>query len=397
MAYTKNVWSDRSVQYPRRYKDQSNNQYTFTPDEGTIYNEGTPVTAARMNNIENGIESLDTALSKTESIYSLSGSGTNTITATSTKITGYTTGLKVALKIGSDNTDSATLNINGLGAKGIKYYDDSGTLRNVLAGDLRSGDIIDLEYDGTQFIIKNKGYINSKEFLYSVTASGTDMITGTNYKIKAYFDGLKISLKTAGLNTTASPTLNINGYGAKNIKYYASDNTKANILAGMLYGTVLLAYDGTDFVLLNRDPLYFDASYNFKIFNNKINYKYDAGDYAVYKEDTYSGNIATTYTKVRGIKMNLSGTVTISFDLKITPSGSTGYARIYKNDAAIGTERSTASTSYVTFTESIAVECNDEISIYTKISGTGYVYITNLTVKALNAPTIFRTYHYSVG
>lgn len=55
MAYIKTVWTDRVVQFVRRYRDQNNNQLTLTPDEGTITNVGTPVTAQRMNNIENGI------------------------------------------------------------------------------------------------------------------------------------------------------------------------------------------------------------------------------------------------------------------------------------------------------------------------------------------------------
>lgn len=59
MAYTKNTWVDRVVQYPNRYKDQSNNQYTFTRDNGTITSEGTVFNASKMNNIENGIYSLD--------------------------------------------------------------------------------------------------------------------------------------------------------------------------------------------------------------------------------------------------------------------------------------------------------------------------------------------------
>jgi hypothetical protein len=61
MAYAPKTWIDRVVQYVRRYKDQSNVQYTFTPDEGTITAEGTPVTAADMNHLEQGIVDLETA------------------------------------------------------------------------------------------------------------------------------------------------------------------------------------------------------------------------------------------------------------------------------------------------------------------------------------------------
>ena len=62
MAYTKTTWSDRVVQYIRRYRDELNNQKTFTPDEGTITNAGTAVTATLMNKIEQGIFDNDATL-----------------------------------------------------------------------------------------------------------------------------------------------------------------------------------------------------------------------------------------------------------------------------------------------------------------------------------------------
>lgn len=54
-GYTKTVWTDRVVQYPNRYKDQSDTQYTFTRDEGTITEAGTPIIASNMNNHEQAI------------------------------------------------------------------------------------------------------------------------------------------------------------------------------------------------------------------------------------------------------------------------------------------------------------------------------------------------------
>lgn len=62
MAYIKNTWTDRSVEFPRRYLDELSEVKTFTPNEGTIYNAGTPITGARMNNIETGLEKLDNQL-----------------------------------------------------------------------------------------------------------------------------------------------------------------------------------------------------------------------------------------------------------------------------------------------------------------------------------------------
>lgn len=55
MAYAKQTWTDRLVEFVRRYRDQNNVQYTFTPDEGVVTEEGTHVAALRMNHMEQGI------------------------------------------------------------------------------------------------------------------------------------------------------------------------------------------------------------------------------------------------------------------------------------------------------------------------------------------------------
>jgi hypothetical protein len=61
MAYTKTNWVDRSVQYPQRFTRTSDGTYdTLVPAPGTVTNSGTPITAATLNNIENGIANLDT-------------------------------------------------------------------------------------------------------------------------------------------------------------------------------------------------------------------------------------------------------------------------------------------------------------------------------------------------
>lgn len=76
MAYSKHTWSDRVVEFFRRYRDQNNVQYTFTPDEGTVINAGTPVTAQWLNEMETGIETLDTTTVKLTGDQSINGAKT---------------------------------------------------------------------------------------------------------------------------------------------------------------------------------------------------------------------------------------------------------------------------------------------------------------------------------
>lgn len=57
MSYTKNTWVDRAVQYASRYLLSlvSGSTYDITASAGTITADGTPVTAAKMNNLEQGV------------------------------------------------------------------------------------------------------------------------------------------------------------------------------------------------------------------------------------------------------------------------------------------------------------------------------------------------------
>ena len=78
-------------------------------------------------------------------------SGTNALTASMRVApSGYIAGAIYIIKVGSNNTGSATLNLNSLGAKTLKKY-SSGVLSNLQSGDLISGMMIQVLYDGTYF------------------------------------------------------------------------------------------------------------------------------------------------------------------------------------------------------------------------------------------------------
>lgn len=85
-------------------------------------------------------------------IYALNAIGTNVLTATS-NLTAYVAGLKVNLKIQNTNTGTVTLNINSLGAKTIKQIDRDGNKSNLVADTFFTGNVVQLQYDGTDFIV----------------------------------------------------------------------------------------------------------------------------------------------------------------------------------------------------------------------------------------------------
>lgn len=65
-------------------------------------------------------------------------------------ITAYTTGLLISFKANTANVGAATLNVNGLGAKAIVKV--AGGITTALAdNDIRVGQVVVVEYDGTNF------------------------------------------------------------------------------------------------------------------------------------------------------------------------------------------------------------------------------------------------------
>lgn len=64
MAYQKTVWVDQNVENPRTYvmRDNGNGTTTLLDAFGAVTELGTPVNAANMNKIENGIADLETYL-----------------------------------------------------------------------------------------------------------------------------------------------------------------------------------------------------------------------------------------------------------------------------------------------------------------------------------------------
>ncbi len=55
--FKRTMWKDRAVQKPRTYRQTGNadGSVTLTPEPGTIYEAGTPVNAAQLERMEQGI------------------------------------------------------------------------------------------------------------------------------------------------------------------------------------------------------------------------------------------------------------------------------------------------------------------------------------------------------
>lgn len=68
MSYERTYWKNREVEHPGRYTVEDNGDGTVTlkPVPGNIIEEGTPIIAGNMNNIEKGIEKNTIITSETE-------------------------------------------------------------------------------------------------------------------------------------------------------------------------------------------------------------------------------------------------------------------------------------------------------------------------------------------
>ncbi len=88
-----------------------------------------------------------------QSFTYIGAAGTNAVTATYYPVpTAYTAGQSFKFKAAATNTGAVTFNVNGLGAKNIYKRDKlTAALVALSAGDLISGGIYTVDYDGTQF------------------------------------------------------------------------------------------------------------------------------------------------------------------------------------------------------------------------------------------------------
>ncbi|NTG73312.1 hypothetical protein G6M02_08220 [Agrobacterium rhizogenes] len=143
-------------------------QTTPSPDAGytgiyvvTVANGQTTITSANISVLATApyfptLPQVPTFVQNNSWVYAVAGGSANALTAAISPIpSGYTAGLDVILKITATNTGASTLNLNSLGAVAITRAD----LSPVQAGDLRTGSIMVLTYDGIQFQVS--GLISS--------------------------------------------------------------------------------------------------------------------------------------------------------------------------------------------------------------------------------------------
>lgn len=110
---------------------------------------------------------------------------------------------------------------------------------------------------------------------------------------------------------------------------------------------------------------------------------FSAGDRLLAKADTERQDNSYAWVKKKEIQVNRAGTLRIKFDLRTNSGTQTAKGRVYRNGVAVGTERTTSSTTYVTFTEDISGwSAGDLVQLYIDLDGAGGadVYTRNFQI-----------------
>lgn len=228
-------------------------------------------------------------------------SGTTYTCSLSPAITAYVTGTHYRFKPNTANTAASTINFNSLGAKTIKKVSGGSITTDVVANDLRAGQWVDLVYDGTNMQMQsqtsgpcatcitgsptNHGVaVGSSTQADSYTAAGTANqplvsagasadplyksmvdLNATEYAAgggtaqaqtatlapaaTSLATGLQVRWLPAAANTSAAPTLAVNGLTAKAITKFGTTALVANDLTTTAIAVAV--YDGTEWQLLN--------------------------------------------------------------------------------------------------------------------------------------------------
>jgi hypothetical protein len=167
--FTKNTWTDESLAGAERYDIKENAGTPFKSNmqinlATSVAVAGSPVNASRMNNLENGVNTLDDALVT----YTTGGTST-AFTLTTPQASALATTEHWRIIFNATAGATPTLNRDGKGAKALKYYDSTGAKVACGATTIVSGMIVDIVYDGTDYVVLTMGVSTIRETDYKVT------------------------------------------------------------------------------------------------------------------------------------------------------------------------------------------------------------------------------------
>lgn len=206
--YTKNTWADEVLAGAERYDIKDNAGVAIDTNVQinlvtAVATAGTDVDATKMNNLESGVDTLDTLLAdRLLTVYTTGGTST-AFTLTTLAASALENGERWRVIFNATAGASPTLERDGLGAIALKHYNSAGAKVACGATTLISGMRSDVIYDGTDYIVLD---ILPPAYLAPRTGSTTSSATPT---INA--DAVDMYLLTAQTVDITSFTTNLTG------------------------------------------------------------------------------------------------------------------------------------------------------------------------------------------
>jgi hypothetical protein len=235
-----------------------------------------------------------------------------------------------------------------------------------------------------------KAQLDTKENIVSgVVASGTNTYTATYSPTIAYTDGLKVIVRFTNANTGVS-TININGLGAKSIvKDISTALSSGDIAAG---ATLLLVYNGTNFVAISGITSSSASSETFSFSHNGTDNSYGQGFATFPVTNVFRGAYGTLagWTSKIGFDADAGGFISseicaknVPYDCyltkvitRITYGGTSGVIRDFKVKVQSSDSGSSPSNGETT---------NRVLLVDTRINeSVGGYYVGDITVNSLN-------------
>lgn len=159
--------------------------------------------------------------------YVVSGGSSNAYTAATPALGSYAAGNFLRFKANHTNTGAATINVNSLGAKTIKRRDGA---TDVAAGDIVSGQLVEICYDGTNFqMLSPPGQVETamfRQYGSQTSTAGGDTIGNTSTETSF------ASTVSVASDLVAGDVLEIYAWG-----YYSSNSSNTAFTGKIRFGS----------------------------------------------------------------------------------------------------------------------------------------------------------------
>jgi len=183
------------------------------------------------------------------------GTANTYVVALDSSITSYTDGLQVVFRPLNDNTGSATINLNSLGAKSIRLTDS----QPIQAGDISAGAVIDVRYStatGFFHLTPNSATYaaNAAQSAIDAAQSAVDATTNGAVQVALAADQVTLAAGQVTLAQAVYDSFDDRYLGAKSSNPTV-DNDGNTLLVGAIYwnttSSVMLVWSGSTWVSYN--------------------------------------------------------------------------------------------------------------------------------------------------